>query len=520
MSKGKFISIIVLLVTSLLAILYFQFNWILDINELNEDRFNKNVQDALFNVNRRLEEKEIINLTKDNLQAQFKINRSTESGQIETIENTFSKKTIDENNLDKGLKSNSLQFDIESGSNVDNDNRTSDINASVLVENMDDFKIDSTLQKEIDKVLDKSEMIQIVLNKLLSNDKSISSDLDVSVIQNMISKALSIRNINTDFEFIVVNTISKKIVLSNSENNKIFNSIYKINLFENDLIESDLELRLYFPNKDIFLMKGSQINLFFSLIFIIIVIICFYYVVLKIFEQKKLSDIKNEFIDNMTHELKTPISTISLACEALMDVDLNNSSKIKDKYIGIIDDENKRLSSQVERVLQIATLEKGNLKLDFKRLDIHLILSKAVDIIKFKIEKRKGIITQKLEARNSYINGNRVHLLNIINNLLDNSNKYSVENPDILVKTYNKNDSLFVKIADKGIGIKKGNLNKIFDKFFREPQGNIHNVKGFGLGLSYVKNMLEKHEASIQVTSNKNKGSVFLIKFKIDNGKQ
>ena len=218
MSKGKFISIIVLLVTSLLAILYFQFNWILDINELNEDRFNKNVQDALFNVNRRLEEKEIINLTKDNLQVQFKINRSTESGKIELIESTFSKKTIDENNLDKGLKSNSLQFDIESGSNFDNDNRTSDINASVLVENMDDFKIDSSLQKEIDKILDKSEMIQIVLNKLLSNDKSISSDLDVSVIQNMISKALSIRNINIDFEFIVVNTISKEIELSNSEN--------------------------------------------------------------------------------------------------------------------------------------------------------------------------------------------------------------------------------------------------------------------------------------------------------------
>jgi two-component system phosphate regulon sensor histidine kinase PhoR len=519
MSKGKFISIIVLLVTSLLAILYFQFNWILDINELNEDRFNKNVQDALFNVNRRLEEKEIINLTKDNLQVQFKINRSTESGKIELIESTFSKKTIDENNLDKGLKSNSLQFDIESGSNFDNDNRTSDINASILVENMDDFKIDFSLQKEIDKILDKSEMIQIVLNKLLSNDKSISSDLDVSVIQNMISKALSIRNINIDFEFIVVNTISKEIELSNSENIKIFNSIYKINLFENDLIESDLELRLYFPNKDTFLMKGSQMNLFFSLIFIIIVIICFYYVVLKVFEQKKLSDIKNEFIDNMTHELKTPISTISLACEVLMDVDLNRSSKIKDKYIGIINDENKRLSVQVERVLQIATLEKGDIKLDFKRLDIHLILSKAVDIIKFKIEKRKGIITQKLYASNSYINGNRVHLLNIINNLLDNSNKYSIKNPDILVKTYNKDNSLFVEIADKGIGIKQGNLNKIFDKFFREPQGNVHNVKGFGLGLSYVKNMLEKHDASIQVISDKNKGSVFLIKFKIDNGK-
>ena len=262
-------------------------------------------------------------------------------------------------------------------------------------------------------------------------------------------------------------------------------------------------------------MKGSQMNLFFSLIFIIIVIICFFYVVLKVFEQKKLSDIKNEFIDNMTHELKTPISTISLACEALMDVDLYKSSKFKDKYIGIIDDENKRLSSQVERVLLIATLEKGNLKLDFKRLDIHLILSKAVDIIKFKIEKRKGIIAQKLDARNSYINGNGIHLLNIINNLLDNSNQYSVKNPDILVKTYNKNDSLFVEIADKGIGIKKENLNKIFEKLFREPQGNVHNVKGFGLGLSLAKQIVDALKGTITVKDNKPKGTIFEVKIAI-----
>jgi|TARA_B110000881_G_scaffold201183_1_gene200048 two-component system phosphate regulon sensor histidine kinase PhoR len=518
MSKGKFISIVILLVISLLAILFFQFNWISDINKLNSDRFDKDIKDVLFDVNRRLEEKEIINLTKDNLQAQFKINRSTESGQIELIESTFIKKTIDEDDINKGVKSNSLQFDIESGSNIESGNTSSEINASILVENMDDFKIDSTLQREIDKVLNKSEMIQIVLNKLLTNDRSIKSDLDVTGIEKMISLELFKRNINVDFEFVVFNILSKEITLSNSKNIEIFSSDYKIDLYQNDLIDSDLELQLYFPNKDTYVMKGSQWSFFFSIVFIIIIILCFYYVVLKVFEQKKLSDIKNEFIDNMTHELKTPISTISLACEALMDEEIKKSSTNNDKYIGIIDDENKRLSSQVERVLQIASLEKGNVKLNFKSLDMHLIIQKAIDIISFKIEKRNGSISYSLDAKNFIIDGNAVHLLNVYNNLFDNANKYCNKTPDIRIKTYNKDNKLCVEISDNGIGISKGSIKRIFDKFYREPQGNIHNVKGFGLGLSYVKNMLDKHHAFVDVKSTKNKGSLFLIKFNYVNG--
>ena len=518
MSKGKFISIIFLLVISLLAILFFQFNWISDINKLNSERFDKDIKDVLVDVNKRLEEKEIINLTKDNLQAQFKINRSTESGQIELIESTFIKKTIDEEKINKGVKSNSLQFDIESGSNIESDKSTSDINASILVENMDDFKIDSTLQREIDKVLNKSEMIQIVLNKLLTNDRSIKSNLDVNAIEKMISLELFKRNINIDFEFLVFNLLSKQITLSNSKNIEIFSSDYKIDLFQNDLIDSDLELQLNFHNKDTYLMKGSQWSLFFSIIFIIIIIFCFYSVVLKVFEQKKLSDIKNDFIDNMTHELKTPISTISLACEALMDKEIKRSTKINDKYIGIIDDENKRLSSQVERVLQIASLEKDNTELNFKSLNLHLIIQKAIDIISFKIEKRNGLISSKLDAKNFIINGNAIHLLNVFNNLLDNANKYCNNKPEILISTYNKDNKLCVEVSDNGIGIGKGNIKRVFDKFYREPQGNIHNVKGFGLGLSYVKNMLDKHNSKIIVKSTKNKGSLFLIKFECVNG--
>ena len=289
-------------------------------------------------------------------------------------------------------------------------------------------------------------------------------------------------------------------------------------MFQNDLIDSDLELQLNFPNKDTYIMKGSQWSLFFSIIFIIIIILCFYYVVLKVFEQKKLSDIKNDFIDNMTHELKTPISTISLACEALMDKEIKKSTKINDKYIKIIGDENKRLSSQVERVLQIASLEKDITELNFRLLDLHLIVQKAIDIISFKIEKRNGLISCKLDANNFIIKGNEVDLLNVFNNLLDNANKYCTTKPKILVSTYNKDNKLCVEISDNGIGISKENIKRVFDKFYREPQGNIHNVKGFGLGLSYVKNMLHKHDSTVIVSSVKNKSSLFLIKFNYVNG--
>tara|TARA_B100000686_G_C16252038_1_gene694929 strand:- start:8 stop:670 length:663 start_codon:yes stop_codon:yes gene_type:complete len=215
----------------------------------------------------------------------------------------------------------------------------------------------------------------------------------------------------------------------------------------------------------------------------------------------------------MTHELKTPISTISLACEALLDKSIN-SSKRKKSYIDIINEENQRLGSQVERVLDIAKTEKDTYKLNFKKLDIHKIIGKAVNIIKFKVEKRGGIITNKLNAEHFMINGNEHHLLNVFNNLLDNANKYSPEKPAITIESINTQGNIEITIKDNGIGIINSNRDKIFDKFYREPQGNVHNVKGFGLGLSYVKNIVEKHKASIVLFSSSNKGSNFKVIFK------
>jgi len=511
MNKRNFTVIIALLILSLVSILFVQFNWISDLNRLNEDRFKQDVQHVLYMINERLEEKEIINLTKDNLEATLKIRRSNDRGGIELIESTFNKETIDSSKFISSK--NSFQFDIESGESDDTD-INSNINASIQIEDMDDLTLDTAIQSQINKILDRSEMIQIILNKLLTNDRTITSDFDINFLNKMIMVNLSQMNLDLDYDFLIYNNEENKIELSSAENPEILKSEFKINLFQNDLMDSNLDLYLYFPNQRQYIQESNFFNIIISGIFLLVIGLCFYYVILKVFDLKKLSETKNEFIDNMTHELKTPISTISLACEALLDKEITSKDS-KENYVKIINDENRRLGGQVEKVLSIAKTEKKNYEIDFDKLDIHKIINDSIKINQFKIEKREGKIFQNLNAVNSIIYGNYDHLLNVFNNLIENANKYSLDVPHIEISTENKNDKLFVIVSDRGIGIRKSNLDKIFDKFYREPQGNIHNVKGFGLGLSYVRNIIGKHNATIKVESQLNKGTKFEISFKI-----
>ena len=511
MNKRNFTIIIALLILSLVSILFVQFNWISDLNRLNEDRFKQDVQHVLYMINERLEEKEIINLTKDNLEATLKIRRSNDRGGIELIESTFNKETIDSSKFISSK--NSFQFDIESGDRDDTD-INSNINASIQIEDMDDLTLDTAIQSQINKILDRSEMIQIILNKLLTNDRTITSDFDINFLNKMIMVNLSQMNLDLDYDFLIYNNEENKIELSSAENPEILKSEFKINLFQNDLMDSNLDLYLYFPNQRQYIQESNFFNIIISGIFLLVIGLCFYYVILKVFDLKKLSETKNEFIDNMTHELKTPISTISLACEALLDKEITSKDS-KENYVKIINDENRRLGGQVEKVLNIAKTEKKNYEIDFDKLDIHKIINDSIKINQFKIEKREGKIFRNLNAVNSIIYGNYDHLLNVFNNLIENANKYSLDVPHIEISTENKNDKLFVIVSDRGIGIRKSNLDKIFDKFYREPQGNIHNVKGFGLGLSYVRNIIGKHNATIKVESQLNKGTKFEISFKI-----
>ena len=505
MDKNKFLLIVILTATSLISILLVQFSWISQIDELSDERFDKDINDVLFIINQTLEEREIINLTRDNLQATFKISRSNETGGVELIESIFNKRTIDKDGIES--TQNSLQFDLESGS-VDGIDSEDNINASILVEDFNEITVDTSIQKQINKVLDRSEMIQIILNKLLTGDRNIKTKLNQQSIDKLIKTTLKQKNIKIDYDYLIFDEEKNSILISNTDDADIIKSKFSISLFQNDLIDSNLVLFLNFPSKENYLRDNNIYGLIFSFLFIILIALSFYYVIVKAFQLKKLSDIKNDFIDNMTHELKTPISTISLACEAMID-----SKDKKVDYVNIIDEENKRLGSQVERVLNIARTEKETYKLDRYPVNIHDIIHESVNIFKFKVEKKDGKIIEKLNAKSPIIKGNKDHLINVFNNLIENAYKYSDEKPMIIIESNNNSSSLEISIKDNGIGIKKGNIDKIFDKFYREPQGNIHNVKGFGLGLSYVKNIINKLGASILVESKYGSGSIFTIKF-------
>ncbi|MFZ1635084.1 MAG: HAMP domain-containing sensor histidine kinase, partial [Chitinophagales bacterium] len=237
----------------------------------------------------------------------------------------------------------------------------------------------------------------------------------------------------------------------------------------------------------------------------------FYYTVVILLRQKKLSEIKNDFINNMTHEFKTPLATISLAVDAVNNpMILKDESKIK-HYTHIIKEENKRMNAQVEKVLQMALLDKNEISLSTDDIDIHDIIYRAVENISVQVEEKDGKIDMELAAERYELTGDEVHLSNVISNLLDNANKYSPEKPEIKITTESDDKGIYITVADHGIGMSNDDVKMIFEKFYRVPTGNVHNIKGFGLGLTYVKAIIEAHKGTIDVKSQPKKGSQFKL---------
>jgi len=229
-------------------------------------------------------------------------------------------------------------------------------------------------------------------------------------------------------------------------------------------------------------------------------------------KQKRLSEIKNDFINNITHEFKTPISTISLSSEVLLQPNIILEPERLKNYAQIIKDENNRLKNQVDKVLQLATLEIDKLKLENELIDLHEIINETVKSFDLIIERQQGKITTMLGAKKSQVIGDRVHISNILFNLIDNAIKYSPEHPKIEISTDNYFSGIEITVKDNGIGISKENQKHVFEKFYRVPTGNIHNVKGFGLGLNYVKTIVTAYNGKIKVSSKEKEGSTFIIK--------
>ncbi len=248
-----------------------------------------------------------------------------------------------------------------------------------------------------------------------------------------------------------------------------------------------------------------------AILFTIIITTAFYITIRTMLKQKKLSEIKSDFINNMTHEFKTPLATISLAVDAMRNEKVIGDREKTNYFSSIIKEENKRMNKQVETILQAALLDKQEVQLNLKKLSAHAMINSALSNIKLQIEEINGTLETSFTATNDSVMADEVHFTNLINNLLDNAVKYSKENLHLIVSTSNNSNHLQIKIEDNGIGMNKETLNRIFEKFYRAHTGNIHNVKGFGLGLSYVKTMIDAHRGTIKADSTLGKGSSFIV---------
>jgi len=288
-----------------------------------------------------------------------------------------------------------------------------------------------------------------------------------------------------------------------------FETSYKIPIFEK--LDSPDWASIYFPEKGKHMIAQLWPSIVSSLILILITVFSFVFILTTIYRQKKLSEIKSDFINNMTHELKTPITTVSLAIEALKDFNVLESKDQTEKYLDIAEGENKRLALLVDRILKVAAYQREELKLNTESIDVHYLISEVIKNIDVQVKKKGGQISTEFSAENGVFEVDRVHFNNLIYNLLDNAIKYSDSSPEIKVTTIIENGLLFIQIVDNGIGISRQHQDKIFDKFYRIPTGNLHGVKGHGLGLSYVKEIVEMHGGNISLESEPGKGSSFNI---------
>ena len=357
------------------------------------------------------------------------------------------------------------------------------------------------------------ESKQFILKKHFSVEGSFSKD----EIQEIIAKELRENNIKQSFEFCVHNIFKNIIMQSDGYEIGYEQSAYRMELAPEDSYRSRETLYLFIREDKNLIIREMGWMILASIVFTTIIVLAFAVTVRTLFNQKKLSEIKSDFINNMTHELKTPLATISLAIDALTNEKvIHDADKIK-IYSSMIKEENKRMNKQVEKILQAARLEKEEIKLTLQKLDAHQIISKVAHNLALQIQEKNGKIDLRLNATDPFIEADEVHFSNIIFNLLDNAMKYSSDSPLIIVETLKHGNGMFtVKIKDNGIGMDKETQSRIFEKFYRAHTGNLHNVKGFGLGLSYVKAIIDAHGGKIKVESTPGKGSTFTFTIPAD----
>ena len=363
------------------------------------------------------------------------------------------------------------------------------------------------LEKRANEFLNMSDQM---ISEIYQWEKTM--ELDEREIEYALNRSFRYSGINTPFEFAVIKdgeVMGDKV--RKAQKKDFLKSDYVVQLFADNIIRQDLNLSVVFPEKRNYVLGSMTWAMIGSLLFSLIIFDTFAFSLYYIITQKKMSEMKSDFINNMTHEFKTPIATISLAADTITNPKVINEELRIRQFISLIKKENSRMNKKVETILTMASLDKQEIDFKFDNVSLHNIIEKAVDSISILVNQRGGTITLHLDAENPFIYGDPEHLYNLVNNLLDNAIKYSQDEPEITVQTLNDKQNIILKVSDKGIGMSKNVQNKIFERFYRQTSGNVHNVKGFGLGLNYVRSIVDAHKGTISVESELGKGSCFTV---------
>ena len=357
----------------------------------------------------------------------------------------------------------------------------------------------------------KTRKLKRVANKVVQEISTWEEDVPIERVNEVLKKELENRNIPIPFELGIVKDSVFTDKSANADTLLLDKSTYKVNLYPNGIFQKNAMLSVYFPDKDSFIYKTLNWLLLISLIFSLIVLVTFAVSIYFILKQKKISEMKSDFINNMTHEFKTPIATISVAADSISNQKvIENPERIR-YFIEMIKKENLRMNRQVEDILTIARLDKKDFEFKWEAFNLHEVIEDAIQSIVLQVEKKGGSIISELAAVNPVATSDSNHFANLVYNLLDNANKYSHNAPEIKISTRNTIKGVLLTVEDKGIGMTKAVQSRIFERFYRQTSGNVHNVKGFGLGLSYVEAVLEANRGTITVHSEPAKGSRFEV---------
>lgn len=522
MNKRLFVLLVILMSLSLIGIIFVQGFWIKKSVEDKEDQFSNTVSEVLNRVTNKIEKREQKDYSDRYLNLKDSIGelKSSQLSNILLIDRDLNSNEIrlySHGILEEDYNIASTFFDI--GNSADSStikNFTSKRTTTIFKE---DYDIDGNRMRldavqTLEKIGGLSSIEKAQWEDIFSQYAKkvpVHERVSKQEIELLLDRELENRNYDIDFEYGVYSrglpTKVKSRKFKPSESTS-----YSAPIFRDSEGNTDFSLLINFPKKERFLFSSVLGMAFLSLLFTLVIVVAYAGAIYQLIRQKQISEIKSDFINNMTHEFKTPIATINLAVEAIRNPKTMGDQEKTLRYLEMIRDENKRMHAQVENVLRISRLEKNQIDIRKDRVNVHDIITDAIAHVELIVEDRGGYIKTHLDAERSDVLANEMHFTNVIVNVLDNAVKYSPEAPKIDVRTEVAKNYIIIEVKDQGAGMSKAVLKKVFEKFYREHTGNIHNVKGHGLGLSYVKRIIDDHQGEVYAESEKDKGSTFYIK--------